>query len=649
MKSLLLLICFFLVAHSEVLWWSDGHELIADIASKYLFRNVQQKVNTIFEGKTLASQANWADKVSKQPKWSFSKTYHFGDVTDDSCRFDERRDCPAPRFCVVPAISNYTKQLTETNPENVKTALRFVVHFLGDIHQPLHVGRKKDFGGNRITVNYFGKRTNLHKVWDGEITERRIKADFRGSSRVYLDFLLKRLNADPWKSQIPNWLSCRDGSKVCPAEWALETGQISCKYAYEGVRDGDRLAEPYYQRSLPITEEQLVKAAEENFVQQNSSLSETELLIQESTRDFAKKIIQPKVREMDENEEMNADILKKCFDQGLCGLEIPEKYGGSELNFMSAILAIEELAKVDPSVSVCLDIQNTLINTVMLKYGNEKQKDYWLPKLATDTIGSFCLSEAGSGSDAFALRTKAEEKSDHYVLNGEKMWISNSKEAGLFIVMANVDFSKGYKGITAFIVDKSNPGLKIGKKEKKLGLRASSTCSVILEDCIVSKENVLGKVGEGYKIAISTLNEGRIGIGAQMIGLARGAFDNTMPYLLERKQFGTALADFQGMEFQYAQEEVSMNASRLLILEAARKKEVGMDIMKDAAMAKLYASQVANQVAMKCVEMLGGVGFTREFIVEKFYRDCIVGKIYEGTSNICLKTIAQMVKKEYKN
>jgi short-chain 2-methylacyl-CoA dehydrogenase len=228
------------------------------------------------------------------------------------------------------------------------------------------------------------------------------------------------------------------------------------------------------------------------------------------------------------------------------------------------------------------------------------------------------------------------------------MWISNSKEAGLFIVMANVDFSKGYKGITAFLVDKSNPGLKVGKKEKKLGIRASSTCTVNFEDCIVPKEDVLGKVGEGYKIAISTLNEGRIGIGAQMIGLARGTFDYTMPYLLQRKQFGTVIADFQGMEFQYAQEEVSINAGRLLILEAARKKEMGMDIMKDSAMAKLYASQVANQVSMKCIEMLGGVGFTREFIAEKFYRDCIVGKIYEGTSNICLKTIAQIIKKEHK-
>lgn len=344
---------------------------------------------------------------------------------------------------------------------------------------------------------------------------------------------------------------------------------------------------------------------------------------------------------------MDPDLIRMCFQQGLMGVEIPEEYGGAGLDLLASCAVIEELARVDPAVSVMVDVQNTLINNALLRWGTPDQKSRWLPRLATDTLGSFCLSEASSGSDAFALKTTAKESGSDYILNGNKLWITNAKEAGLFLVMANVDHSKGYKGLTCFVVERDTPGLSIGKKEDKLGIRASSTCEVVLEDCKVSKDNILGPVGKGYKIAIEALNEGRIGIGAQMVGLARGAFEFAMPYIMQRQQFGQPVASFQGMQFQYARAAMEIETARLLVYEAALLKQNGMDFVKSAAMAKLHASEVANRVSTSCIEWLGGVGFTKEYQAEKFYRDSIIGKIYEGTSNIQLQGIAKILQKEY--
>lgn len=317
------------------------------------------------------------------------------------------------------------------------------------------------------------------------------------------------------------------------------------------------------------------------------------------------------------------------------------------MNFTSSIIAIEELAKVDPSISVLVDVQNTLVETSLRKWGSDKLQEKYLPRLAQDTVGSFCLSEVSSGSDAFALKTTARKDGDDYILNGTKTWITNANEAGIFIVMANIDHSLGYKGITAFVAEKGMKGLKIGKKEDKLGIRASSTCEVILDDVRIPSSNVLGEVGKGYKIAIEVLNEGRIGIGAQMLGLAQGTFDLTMPYLLQRKQFGKPIAEFQGMQFNYANCAMEIEAARLLVYNAARLKDAGLPFIEQAAMAKLYASLVAEKVSSKCIEMLGGVGFTREFPQEKFFRDSKIGQIYEGTSNIQLQTIAKMICSKY--
>jgi len=379
-----------------------------------------------------------------------------------------------------------------------------------------------------------------------------------------------------------------------------------------------------------------------------SVFSETESMMKQSVQDFCKQHLPwEKVSQMDAESKLDKKVLEAAFNDGLMGIEIPEEFGGSGMTFFDSIIAIEELAKVDPAVSVIVDVQNTLVIRVLMDHGTDKQKQNWLPRLAKDTVGSFCLSEPSSGSDAFALKTKAELKGDQYVLNGTKCWITNAQEAGFFIVMANVDMSKGYKGITAFIVDKSNPGIRIGKKENKLGIRASSTCEVVLEDCVVSKDDVLGQVGKGYKIAIETLNEGRIGIAAQMVGLAQGAFDYAIPYMKQRTQFNTPIANFQGMQFQYANSAVEIDAARLLVYEAARKKLAGVTFTKDAAMAKYYSSEVAGRVSTKAIEWLGGVGFTKEFAAEKFYRDAIIGKIYEGTSNINLQTIAKFIVNEY--
>ncbi|KAL4909781.1 hypothetical protein BDW74DRAFT_165166 [Aspergillus multicolor] len=376
--------------------------------------------------------------------------------------------------------------------------------------------------------------------------------------------------------------------------------------------------------------------------------SETESLMAETVSKFAQEQIGPKVREMDEAETMDPTLVEQLFEQGLMGIEIPEEYGGAGMNFTAAIVAIEELARVDPSVSVLVDVHNTLVNTAFLKWGDAQVQRTWLPKLATGTVGSFCLSEPISGSDAFALQTKAEKTADGYKLNGSKMWITNSMEAGVFIVFANLDPSKGYKGITAFIVEKDTPGFSIAKKEKKLGIKASSTCVLNFDDVVISKGNLLGEEGQGYKYAIGLLNEGRIGIAAQMTGLALGAWENAAQYVWnDRRQFGQLIGEFQGMQHQIAQAYTEIAAARALVFNAARKKEAGQDFVQDAAMAKLYASQVAGRVAGSAVEWMGGMGFVREGIAEKMFRDSKIGAIYEGTSNIQLTTIAKLLQKQY--
>ncbi|KAI9856420.1 MAG: hypothetical protein M1824_005458 [Vezdaea acicularis] len=377
-------------------------------------------------------------------------------------------------------------------------------------------------------------------------------------------------------------------------------------------------------------------------------MSEIEAAMAESVSKFAQETIVPKVREMDEAESMDPTIVERLFEQGLMGIEIPEEYGGAGMNFTAAIVGIEELARVDPSVSVLVDVHNTLVNTAILRYGSSESKRKWLPRLATETVGSFCLSEPASGSDAFALKTKAEKSSSGYRINGSKMWITNSMEANFFIVFANLDPSKGYKGISAFIVEKGTKGFAIAKKEKKLGIRASSTCVVTFDDVEIPLDHLLGEEGQGYKYAIGLLNEGRIGIAAQMTGLALGAFENAAAYVWnDRKQFGQLVGEFQGMQHQMAQSYTEIGAARALVFNAARKKEAGEDFVRDAAMAKLYASQVAGRVSGLAIEWMGGMGFVRDGIAEKMWRDSKIGAIYEGTSNIQLQTIAKLLQKEY--
>ena len=378
-----------------------------------------------------------------------------------------------------------------------------------------------------------------------------------------------------------------------------------------------------------------------------TTLNEEEQFFYDSVRQFARDRIGPKVHQMDESQTLDPSLLPELFGMGLMGIEVPEQYGGAGADIFTACLAVEALATVDPSVSVLVDVQNTLVNNALLRWGTDAQKERYLPKMCAEWVGSYCLSEAGSGSDAFALKTKAEKTENGWKLNGSKLWITNAKEAGLFLVIANTDFSKGYRGITAFLVEKDNPGLSLGKKEDKLGIRASSTCEVILEDCEVSDESVIGEIGKGYKIAIETLNEGRIGIGAQMIGLAQGAFDFAMNYMLERQQFGRPLVDFQGLQFQFARVACEIEAARLMVYNAARLKDSGVPFVKEAAMAKLISSEVAERTASQCVNFLGGVGFTKEFPAEKFYRDAKIGQIYEGTTNMQLMTIAKLLKGEY--
>jgi alkylation response protein AidB-like acyl-CoA dehydrogenase len=385
------------------------------------------------------------------------------------------------------------------------------------------------------------------------------------------------------------------------------------------------------------------QATEQMTIQPLTVLTEEESLFAASIREFAEAEIKPHVREMDEKQKIRPEIIQKCFELGLMGIEPGEEYGGAGGSFFMAILAIEELARVDPSISVCVDVNNTLTINAFLNYGTEAQKKKFITRLATDTVGAYCLSEAGSGSDAFAMQTRAEDKGDHYLLNGRKMWITNGNEAGIFIVFANADPAKGYKGITAFVVEKDFPGFSVGKKEDKLGIRASSTCELLFDNCRVPKENVLGEVGKGYKIAIETLNEGRIGIGAQMVGLARGAYECALAYTKERKQFGQRICDFQGVQFQLAEMATQIEAARLMVYNAARLKDAGQSFIKQAAMAKLFASVIAEKVASLAVELYGGYGYVKDYPVEKFFRDCKIGQIYEGTSNMQKQTIAKML------
>jgi len=373
------------------------------------------------------------------------------------------------------------------------------------------------------------------------------------------------------------------------------------------------------------------------------ALTEDETLFRDNVRQFAEEKIRPLSKEMDEKGTFDKELVHEFFQLGLMGIEIPEQYGGGAGTFFEAILAVEELSRVDASAGVVVDVQNTLVNNALLRWSTEEQKKRYLPRMASEWVGAYALSEAGSGSDAFALATKAELKGSEYVLNGRKLWITNGKEAGLFIIFATIDPAAGYKGITAFLVEKDFPGFTVGKKEDKLGIRASSTCELILEDCRVPKENVLGEPGKGYKIAIETLNEGRIGIGAQMIGVARGALESAIKYAQERKQFGKPISEFQAIQFQLAQAATDLEAARLMVYNAARMKDAGMNFVKEAAMTKLYASQVAERVTSLAIEIYGGYGFTKDYPVEKYWRDSKIGAIYEGTSNMQLQTIAKLV------
>jgi alkylation response protein AidB-like acyl-CoA dehydrogenase len=376
-------------------------------------------------------------------------------------------------------------------------------------------------------------------------------------------------------------------------------------------------------------------------------LSEEERLLRDSVFGFARERVAPHVARMDQESRLEPSLLREMFQMGLMGIEIPEAHAGASGTFMNAILAVEALGRVDASLAVVVDVQNTLVNNALLRWGTAAQKQRYLPKLASEWVGSYALSEQGSGSDAFALAARAQRKDGGWSLEGRKLWITNAAESSLFIVLANADPSQGYRGITAFLVERDFPGFSVGKKEDKLGIRASSTCELILEDCRVPAENVLGEVGKGYKIAIETLNEGRIGIGAQMLGIAQGAFDYAMGYIRERKQFDRPIADFQGVQFQYARMATEIEGARLMVYNAARLKDAGRPFVKEAAMAKLCASEVAERSASLAVELLGGVGFTKDYPVEKFYRDAKIGKIYEGTSNMQLQTIAKLLSAEY--
>lgn len=372
-------------------------------------------------------------------------------------------------------------------------------------------------------------------------------------------------------------------------------------------------------------------------------LSEEEDLFRASVREFAEGEVRPKVEHMERDAKLDPGLIKQCFELGLMAIESPQEYGGAGSTIFNAIVAIEELARVDASLSVFVDVHNTLVTNAFMRWGSEDLKKRYLPQMAESRVGAYALSEAGSGSDAFALATKAADKGDHYELNGQKLWITNGNEAEIFIVFANVDPSAGYRGITAFIVEKQFEGFTVGKKEDKLGIRASSTTELILEGCKVPKENVLGEVGKGYKVSIETLNEGRIGIGAQMLGIAQGAYESALKYTAEREQFGQSINNFQGVQFQLAEMAVEIEATRLLVYNAARLKDAGKPFVKEAAMAKLYSSRCAEAVASKAIELYGGYGYVKDYPVEKYWRDSKIGAIYEGTSNMQLQTIAKLI------
>ena len=378
-------------------------------------------------------------------------------------------------------------------------------------------------------------------------------------------------------------------------------------------------------------------------VQPLTVLSEEEKMFQSTIRRFARERIAPYVREMDEAGVFRKDLLKEMFQLGLMGIEIPEEYGGQSGNFFQCVLAVEALAEVDPSAAVIVDVQNTIANNILIRWGNDELKRRYLPQLARDTVASFALSEAGSGSDAFALSTRASRQGDHYLLTGRKLWITNASEAGLYFVFANANPEAGHRGITCFLVERGFPGFQVGKKEDKLGIRASSTCELILDDCRVPAANIVGEPGKGYKIAIETLNEGRIAIGSQMVGLAQGALNHAIAYSKQRRQFGKPIADFQGVQFELAQMATEVEAARLMVYNGARMRDAGLPFVTEAAMAKYFASQVGENTASRAVEILGGVGFTKDYPVEKLYRDAKIGRIYEGTSNMQKLTIAKQI------
>ncbi|HEX2444084.1 MAG TPA: acyl-CoA dehydrogenase [Vicinamibacterales bacterium] len=372
-------------------------------------------------------------------------------------------------------------------------------------------------------------------------------------------------------------------------------------------------------------------------------LSEDELILRDSVREFAEARVRPLVREMDEQAKIPKSLVDALFDLGVMGIEVPEAYGGAGARFFHAVVAVEELSRVDPSIGVLVDVQNTLVINAILRWGSDENKRRYLPKLAAKTVGAYALSEAGSGSDAFALTTRAARSADGFVLNGRKLWITNGNEADLFIVFATIDPEAGYRGITAFLVERGLPGFTVGKKEDKLGIRASSTCELVLEDCHVPAGNVLGEPGKGYKVAIETLNEGRIGIGAQMIGLAKGALEHAIKYTKERKQFGKAIADFQAVQFQLARAAVELETARLAVYNAARLRDAGRPFLTEAAICKIHSSEVAERITSLAVNLFGGNGFVKEYPVEKLYRDQKIGQIYEGTSNLQLQTIAKQI------
>ena len=372
-------------------------------------------------------------------------------------------------------------------------------------------------------------------------------------------------------------------------------------------------------------------------------LAEDEAIFRDAVREFANAQIRPLVREMDEQAKIPRSLVDHLFDLGVMAIEIPEAYGGAGASFFHAVLAVEELSRVDPSVGVLVDVQNTLVVNALMRWGNDDIKRRYLTRLASNTVGAYALSEAGSGSDAFALATRAKEDGEHYVITGRKLWITNGNEADIFLVFATINPEAGYRGITAFVVERGLAGFTVGKKEDKLGIRASSTCELIFEDCRVPKSNVLGEVGKGYKSAIETLNEGRIGIGAQMIGLAAGALDHTIRYTKERKQFGKAIAEFQAVQHQIARAAVDLEAARLTVYNAARLRDAGRPFLTEAAICKIFSSEVAERVASLAVNLFGGNGFVKEYPVEKLYRDAKIGQIYEGTSNLQLQTIAKQL------